>query len=269
MSKIKLILGPCVMESHEFIMDIAGQINDIVAPFSNQVDWVFKSSYDKANRTSIDSFRGPGIEKGLETLQSVKSTYNLDVLTDVHSPEQAIQAGQVVDYLQIPAFLCRQTDILVAAAQTGKKVNVKKGQFLSPQEMQHVVNKLLESGADAENIYLCERGTTFGYNTLVVDMRSLKIMTDMGCKVIFDATHAVQAPGGLNGKSGGNRAYVPTLSRAALAVGIEGIFAEVHPDPDNAKSDGPNMLHLNKLSAYIEQVVAYHELNQKYPNNLY
>lgn len=232
------------METAEQLKEVATKLN---------IPFIFKASYDKANRSSIHSFRGPGIEKGLEMLAKVKETFNVPVTSDVHEPVQAIAAAEVLDILQIPAFLCRQTDLLVAAAETGKIVNVKKGQFLAPWDMKNVVTKLRESGN--EQILLTERGSTFGYNNLVVDMRSLITMQELGVPVVFDATHSVQIPGGNGTTTGGKREFVPYLSRAAAAVGISSIFMEVHPNPDNAMSDGPNMVNLAKLEEVLKPIV--------------
>ena len=247
-----LIAGPCVIESESFTLEAAAAIKEIVDKFP--LNFVFKSSLDKANRTSIDSFRGPGIDEGLKILEKVKDNLGVAVLTDVHTPEQAAQAAEVVDVLQTPALLCRQTDFIQACAATGKPVNIKKGQFLSPYEMKHVATKAAQAGG-ADNIMLCERGASFGYNNLVVDMRSLAIMRETGCPVIFDATHSVQLPGGLASSSGGQREFVPYLARAAVAVGVSGVFAEVHPQPDKALCDGPNALPLSELEAFLSQLV--------------
>jgi len=248
-----LIAGPCVIESRDFILDTARLIKEIVEEFP--LNFVFKASFDKANRTSVNSFRGPGIDEGLKILQSVKDELGVPVLTDIHTPEQAGVVAQVVDVIQTPALLCRQTDFIQAAVATGKPVNIKKGQFLSPHEMKHVAEKAIEAGGEGK-VMLCERGASFGYNNLVVDMRSLAIMRESNCPVIFDATHSVQQPGGAGASSGGNREFVPYLARAAVAAGVSGIFAEVHPDPDNALSDGPNALPLTELKAFVSQLVA-------------
>lgn len=260
MNKFLLIAGPCVIESEEMIMNIAKQLAEITK--DTDVDFYFKASFDKANRTSITSYRGPGIEEGLRILKKVKDTYGLKLATDIHEPWQAEKVAEVVDIIQIPAFLCRQTDLLVAAAKTGKLINVKKAQFLAPWDMANVVNKVREAGND--NVMLCERGTTFGYNTLVVDMSGLIEMKKMGCPVIYDATHSVQKPGGKGNATGGNREYVKYLARAASAVGIDGIFAEVHPDPDNALSDGPNMIPLAEFKETLEQILAINNLTQEF-----
>ncbi|BDU50660.1 3-deoxy-8-phosphooctulonate synthase [Haliovirga abyssi] len=238
-----LIAGPCVIESEELVLEVAGKIKDITTKLG--IDYIFKASFDKANRSSIHSFRGPGVDKGLEILQKVKDKFNIPVITDIHEPWQAEKVAEVADILQIPAFLCRQTDLLIAAAKTGKPISVKKGQFLAPWDMKNVVKKLEES--ENKNIMLTERGAMFGYNNMVVDMRSLMEMRKFGYPIIFDATHSVQKPGGQGDTTGGDREYVYPLMRAALAIGVDAIFAEVHPDPDNAKSDGPNMLRLDDL----------------------
>ena len=254
--KFKLLAGPCVIESEEMVMNIAEQLKVIAE--KKDVDFYFKASFDKANRTSITSFRGPGLEEGLRILQKVKDTYGVKIVTDIHEPYQAEKVAEVADILQIPAFLCRQTDLLVAAAKTGKLVNVKKAQFLAPWDMKNVVTKLEEAGNS--NIMLCERGTSFGYNTLVVDMSGLVEMKKFGYPVIFDATHSVQKPGGKGNSTGGNREYVRYLARAAAATGIDGLFAEVHPDPDNALSDGPNMVKLSEFENVLDEILSVHNL---------
>ncbi len=246
-----LIAGPCVIESEQLVMDTAGHVADIAKSLG--IPYVFKSSFDKANRTSITSFRGPGIEKGLAILKKVKDHFAVPVLTDVHTEEQATEAGKVVDVLQIPAFLCRQTDLLIAAAKTGKVVNVKKGQFLSPIEMGNAVKKVEECGS--RRLLLTERGSSFGYNNLVVDMRSFPIMRNFGYPVVFDATHSVQLPGGGGSKSSGQREFVEPLACAAAGVGVDGFFMEVHPNPDEALSDGPNMVPLHHLKSLLERVL--------------
>lgn len=239
----QLIAGPCVIESEEQVLSIAAKMKEITGELG--IPYTFKASFDKANRTSINSYRGPGIEEGLKILKKVKDTYNLPICTDIHEAWQAEKVAEVVDIIQIPAFLCRQTDLLVAAAKTGKCVNVKKAQFLAAWDMKNCVEKVRESGND--NVMLCERGTSFGYNTLVVDMTGLRVMKDFNVPVIFDATHSVQKPGGNGTSSGGNRQYVEYLAKAALAVGVDGLFMETHPEPDNAKSDGPNMVPLSEM----------------------
>ncbi len=245
-----LIAGPCVIEGREMALRHAEAIRDIAT--ARGFNYCFKSSFDKANRTSVDSFRGPGLEEGLDILAEVRENVGVAVLTDFHTAEQAPSVGEVVDVLQVPAFLCRQTDLLVAAAKTGKAVNVKKGQFLAPENMKPVVGKL--EAAEGKDIMLVERGVTFGYGNLVVDFRSLPIMRKLGHPVIFDATHSVQRPGGLGTKSGGDRTEVPYLARAAAAVGVDGFFMEVHEDPDKGLSDGPNMLRLDTLSDLLDEL---------------
>jgi len=246
-----LIAGPCVIESEQLVLETAHRIAEIARALN--IPYIFKSSYDKANRTSISSFRGLGIKEGLAILKKVKNQVGVPVLTDVHSVEEATQAGEAVDVLQIPAFLCRQTDLLVAAARTGRVVNVKKGQFLSPGEMANVVTKLEEGGT--RRILLTERGSSFGYNNLVVDMRALPIMRKFGYPVVFDATHSVQLPGGGGTKSSGQREFVAPLACAAAAAGCDGFFMEVHPDPDHAPSDGPNMVPLHDLKKLLERLM--------------
>lgn len=246
-----LIAGPCVIESERLALETAAQIAEITRACG--MPYIFKSSYDKANRSSIDSFRGPGLREGLAVLRKVKEQVGIPVLTDVHTVEEARAAADVVDVLQIPAFLCRQTDLLVAAARTGRAVNVKKGQFLSPWEMGNVVKKLEDSGN--RNILLTERGSSFGYHNLVVDMRSLPIMRRFGYPVVFDATHSVQLPGGAGTKSGGQREFVAPLACAAAGAGCDGFFMEVHPNPDSALSDGPNMVPLSELKALLERIL--------------
>ncbi len=248
-----LFAGPCVIESEGFALDTAGEISRICKNLD--IPFVYKSSYDKANRTSINSFRGPGLQQGLEILAKVRDEIECQVLTDVHSPEQASAAASYVDVVQTPAFLCRQTDLITAAAKTGKLVNIKKAQFLSPQEMIHVVDKALSAGGEDRTL-VCERGSSYGYNNLVVDMRSLSILRRTGCPVVFDATHSVQLPGGSNGASGGQREFVPTLARAAIACGIAGLFMETHPDPESAPSDGPNSWPLTQLEPLLEDFKA-------------
>lgn len=245
------IAGPCVIESEALVMEIAPRLAQIADRLG--LELYFKASFDKANRTSLASFRGPGLEKGLEILRKVKDRYGLKLATDIHEPWQAEPVGQVCDLVQIPAFLCRQTDLLVAAARTGRRVNVKKAQFLAPWDMANVVNKLVESGCP--DLMLCERGTSFGYNTLVVDMTGIPEMKKLGWPVVFDATHSVQKPGGKGSCTGGNRAYVEPLAKAALAAGADALFMEVHPDPDKALSDGPNMVPLDELEPMMERLM--------------
>ena len=248
---LTVLAGPCVLESEEICNQIAGTVQEICAELG--IQYIFKASFDKANRTSVNSFRGPGLDHGLEKLQAIKDKFNVPVVSDIHESGQVEKAAQVIDYLQIPAFLCRQTDLLVAAGESGKAVNVKKGQFLAPGDMLSVRDKLYSTGN--KKVSLCERGTTFGYNNLVVDMRGLQIMRDLGCPVVFDATHSVQLPGGQGNKSGGQPQFIPTLSRAAIAAGIDGIFMEVHPNPPEALSDGANSLPLNKVKETLTELV--------------
>jgi len=250
-----LIAGPCVIENEEMVLQIAKEVKIITDELG--IDYYFKASFDKANRTSIKAFRGPGLEEGLRILQKVKDIYGLKIVTDIHEPYQAEPVSKVADVIQIPAFLCRQTDLLVAAAKTGKLINVKKGQFLAPWDMKNVIGKLESSGN--KNIMLCERGTSFGYNTLVVDMTGLVEMKKFGYPVIFDATHSVQKPGGKGNATGGNREYVEYLAKAAVAVGVDGLYMEVHPEPDNAKSDGPNMVPLSELKTILEKLIKVHQ----------
>lgn len=250
--KFLLIAGPCALESMDICVSVAEELTRLQET-RTELQFVFKGSFDKANRTSLDSPRGPGLEKGLEMLEHIKKSYGFPVVTDIHTEEQAETAAGVVDILQIPAFLCRQTDLLVAAARTGKVVNVKKGQFLSPAEMKYVVDKL--EGTDAKEIWLTERGTTFGYQNLVVDMRNFQLMKAYGHPVIFDATHSVQMPGAGKGTTSGKREFVPPLSRAAIAAGADGLFVETHPDPENAISDGPNQVPLENLQDVIDPVL--------------
>lgn len=247
-----VIAGPCVIESENLCMEVGKRAKEITSRLG--IPYVFKASFDKANRTSVESFRGPGIDKGLEILAAVKSKLGLPVLTDIHEPWQAKLAAEVVDILQIPAFLCRQTDLIVAAARTGKCVNIKKAQFLAPWDMKNSVGKARSTGN--ENILLTERGTSFGYNMLVVDMCSLPVMREIGCPVVFDATHSVQRPGGLGNASGGAREFIPHLIRAAVAVGVDALFMEIHPDPRNALCDAASMLNLADLPKVLEDACA-------------
>lgn len=246
-NKMILIAGPCVIESENMVMHLAEKLKNITENMA--VDFYFKASFDKANRTSIDSFRGPGMEKGLRILQKVKDMYQLRIITDIHEPYQAQPVSEVADIIQIPAFLCRQTDLLVAAAKTGRCINVKKAQFLASWDMKNVVRKIEQSGNN--NIMLCERGTSFGYNTLVVDMTSIVEMKKIGYPVIFDATHSVQKPGGNGTSTSGNREYVPYLAKAAVASGADGLFLETHFDPESSLSDGANMISV----AYIKDLL--------------
>ncbi|WP_037152222.1 3-deoxy-8-phosphooctulonate synthase [Rhizobium freirei] len=252
-AKLSLIAGPCQMESREHAFMVAGVLKELCDKLG--IGLVYKSSYDKANRTSLSGKRGIGLEKSMEVFADLKKEYGFPVLTDIHTEEQCAVVAKTVDILQIPAFLSRQTDLLVAAAKTGRVVNVKKGQFLAPWDMKNVLAKLNDSGNP--NILLCERGASFGYNTLVSDMRSLPIMAAMGAPVIFDATHSVQQPGGQGGSTGGDRRFVETLARAAVAVGVAGVFVETHEDPDNAPSDGPNMVYLKDMPRLLEKLLAF------------
>jgi len=247
---IVLIAGPCVIESQSHVLNTAEKIKR--AASDADIPFIFKASYDKANRSSIDSFRGPGLIKGLQSLETIKQQLNVPVLSDVHTEEEIEPASQVLDVLQIPAFLCRQTNMIIKAAKTGCSVNVKKGQFMAPWDMKNVVDKLSHSGC--KKILLTERGFTFGYNNLVVDMRSLVLMRNLGYPIIFDATHSLQLPGGKGNKSGGQKELIPDLVRGAVAVGCDAIFMEVHPNPDKAKSDGPNMLKLSQLPELLKQI---------------
>lgn len=251
----KLIAGPCAIESEEMAMDIAEKMKTITDKLG--IDYTFKGSFDKANRTSIHSKRGLGIDEGLRILQKVKDTYNIPVATDIHESWQAEPVGKVVDIVQIPAFLCRQTDLLIAAAKTGKCINIKKAQFLAPWDMKNCLQKVVESGNS--NVMLCERGTSFGYNTLVVDMTGLVEMKKFGYPVIFDATHSVQKPGGNGDATGGNREYVEYLAKAAIAVGVDGLFMETHQNPDEAWSDGPNMVKLDDMEELLTKLVKVYE----------
>lgn len=242
-----LFAGPCVIEGEDFTLQVATQIRDIAARVG--IPFVFKSSFDKANRTSVDGFRGPGLDEGLRILKRVKDEVGVPIITDVHTPEQAVPVAEVADILQTPAFLCRQTDFITEVAKAGKPVNIKKGQFLAPWDMPHVLEKAKSTGNN--DIMLCDRGTSFGYNNLVSDFRSLMVMAETGAPVVYDVTHSVQQPGGLGGATGGNREYVPGLSRAAVAMGVAAVFMEVHPNPDQAKSDGPNSLALADLEGLL------------------
>lgn len=250
-----IIAGPCVIEDEPMVLDTARALKEITAALG--LPFIFKASYDKANRTSIKSFRGPGMERGLALLARVREEVGVPVLSDVHSEAEAAAAGKVLDVLQIPAFLCRQTDLLVAAGRTGRVVNVKKGQFLAPEDMAQAVAKLKEAGCD--QVILTERGATFGYRNLVSDMRSIPLMRETHCPVVFDATHSVQMPGGAGTTSGGDRRFVPFLARAAVAAGCDGVFMEVHPDPATAKSDGPNQVPLRAVADLLKSLVAVRE----------
>lgn len=250
---LALIAGPCQMESRDHAFDMAGSLKEITDKLG--IGLVYKSSFDKANRTSLKAERGIGLEKAMDVFAELKKEFGFPVLTDVHTEEHCRQVADVVDVLQIPAFLCRQTDLLIAAAKTGRVVNIKKGQFLAPWDMKNVLAKVTENGNP--NVMACERGASFGYNTLVSDMRALPIMAQFGSPVIFDATHSVQQPGGQGGSSGGQREFVETLARAAVAVGVAGVFIETHQDPDHAPSDGPNMVKLSDLSGLLERLQAF------------
>jgi 2-dehydro-3-deoxyphosphooctonate aldolase (KDO 8-P synthase) len=257
-----LIAGPCAMESRAHALEMARALSEMAAELG--IGLIYKSSFDKANRTSLAGKRGVGLDEALPIFAEVRETCGIPVLTDVHTAQQCAQVGEVVVVLQIPAYLCRQTDLLVAAAQTGKAINVKKGQFLAPWDMKNVVAKITESGNP--NALVCERGACFGYNTLVSDMRSLPIMAaDTGCPVVYDATHSVQQPGGRGGSSGGQREFVPVLARAAIAVGVAAVFMETHQDPDSAPSDGPNMVPLHQLKNLVSTLMAFDRLAKANP----
>jgi 2-dehydro-3-deoxyphosphooctonate aldolase (KDO 8-P synthase) len=260
-----LIAGPCVIESEQLQMDTAGTLKEITSSLG--IPFIFKSSFDKANRSSGSTFRGPGIDKGLEILAKVKRELGLPVLTDIHSEDQIAQVASVVDVLQTPAFLCRQTDFIRAVAQSGKPVNIKKGQFLAPHDMKNVIDKARaaarEAGLVEDNFMACERGASFGYNNLVSDMRALAIMRETGAPVVFDATHSVQLPGGQGTSSGGQREMVPVLARAAVAVGVAGLFMETHPNPAQAMSDGPNAVPLKHMRALLETLVELDRVTKK------
>ncbi len=262
-----LIAGPCVIESEQLQMDVAGQLKEMTSALG--IPFIFKSSFDKANRSSGSTFRGPGLDKGMDILAKVKRELGLPVLTDIHDESQIAQVASVVDVLQTPAFLCRQTDFIRAVAQSGKPVNIKKGQFLAPHDMKNVIDKARaaarEKGLNEDNFMACERGVSFGYNNLVSDMRSLAIMRETGAPVVFDATHSVQLPGGQGTSSGGQREFVPVLARAAIAVGVAGVFMEAHPDPANAMSDGPNAVPLKHMKALLEQLVALDRVIKSQP----
>src|SRR5579859_3850141 len=255
-----LIAGPCVVESEQLQLDTAGRLKEITAKLG--INFIFKSSFDKANRSSMNSFRGPGMEAGLKILAEVKRQLGVPVLTDVHEYTPMHEVAAVVDVLQTPAFLCRQTDFIQNVARAGKPVNIKKGQFLAPWDMKNVVEKAKAVGND--DILVCERGASFGYNNLVSDMRSLSVMRDTGCPVVFDATHSVQLPGGQGTSSGGQREFVPVLARAAVAVGIAGLFAETHPDPSKALSDGPNAWPLDKMEALLETLLELDQVTKRH-----
>lgn len=263
MKKLKLICGLCVLESEELALEVAGRIIEEIKPVKDKVDFTFKGSFDKANRSSFDSYRGPGMEKGLEILSKVKKTYKIPTLTDIHLPDQCDPVASVVDVLQVPAFLCRQTDLVVSAAQAcekyGRALNVKKGQFLSPEEAKNIVKKI-DGFLPISSLMLTERGTSFGYNNLVVDMSSFSIMKTFGVSVIHDATHCVQRPGGLGKSTGGKREQIEVLARAAIAAGADGIFMETHPTPDKALSDPATCLDLKKVGDVVSQLVKIKEV---------
>ena len=249
-----LIAGPCVLESEELAREVAAALKEIAERLA--ISFVFKSSFDKANRTSLDSYRGPGLEEGLRILADIRQDYNVPVISDIHETQQVDAVSPVLDVLQIPAFLCRQTDLLVAAARSGKAINLKKGQFVSPWDMANAVNKIRATGN--KNLMLCERGFALGYNNLVVDMRSLPVMRSLGCPVIFDATHSVQLPGAAGGSSGGQREFIPPLARAAVAAGLDGMFMEVHPRPEKALCDGPNAMPLDRVESLLKTLLKIH-----------
>jgi len=251
-----LIAGPCAMESRQHAMDMAGALYEMTGRLG--IGLIYKTSFDKANRTSLSGKRGVGLDDALAVFEEVRSKFGCPVLTDVHEPQHCATVATVVDVLQIPAYLCRQTDLLVAAAQTGRAINIKKGQFLAPWDMKNVVDKVVESGN--ENVMVCERGASFGYNTLVSDMRSLPILAETGFPVVFDATHSVQQPGGQGASTGGQREFVAVLARAAIAVGVAAVFMETHQDPDNAPSDGPNMVPLAQMEALLQRLLAFDRL---------
>jgi len=253
---LTILAGPCAMESRDHALMTAERLKRIAERVGYNL--IYKTSYDKANRTSIHSPRGVGLEEALPVFQAIQSDVGLPCVTDVHTAEQAEIIGEVIDVIQIPAFLCRQTDLLVAAAKTGRVLNVKKGQFLAPWDMQNVINKVVEAGNS--NVMACERGASFGYNTLVTDFRGLPIMKSFGAPVVFDATHSVQQPGGQGGTSGGQREFVPTLARAAASIGIAAIFMETHPDPDNAPSDGPNMIPMDQFEDLLKDIKRFDDL---------
>ncbi len=257
-----LIAGPCVVESKQMALDTAGQLKEMCAKLG--INFIYKSSYDKANRSSTKTFRGFGVTEGLKILDEVRTQIGVPLLTDVHTEAQVPEVAAVVDVLQTPAFLCRQTDFILACAASGKPVNIKKGQFMAPGDMQNVVDKAKSANGGADTIMVCERGVSFGYNTLVSDMRGLAIMRNTGCPVVFDATHSVQQPGGQGDKSGGQREHVPVLARAAVASGIAGIFMETHPDPAKALSDGPNAWPLDKMQALLETLIELDQVTKKH-----
>lgn len=255
--RMVLFAGPCAAESYDICMETGTKVKEICAELG--IEYVFKASYDKANRTSAGSYRGPSMDMGLEILSMVKKDLKVPVVTDVHESNQCADVASVVDVLQIPAFLCRQTDLLIAAAKTGKPVKVKKGQFMAPEDMKYAVDKI--KGEGNNNVFLTERGSSFGYHNLVVDFRSLPIMRQY-TPVVFDVTHSIQRPGGLGGKSGGDRQFAPYLAKAAASVGVDGFFIETHPNPEKALSDGPNMVPLHEMKAFVEQIFSFWKLNR-------
>jgi len=261
---LALLAGPCAMESREHALETAQALKEMTE--AKGIGLIYKSSFDKANRTSISSPRGIGMDKALSIFSEIKETLDIPVVTDVHTEEQCAAVGEVADVLQIPAFLCRQTDLLVAAAKTGKVVNVKKGQFLAPWDMANVVKKLDEAGNS--NVMVCERGASFGYNTLVSDMRSIPILAQTGCPVVYDATHSVQQPGGQGGTSGGQREFAPVLARAAVSIGVAAVFIETHEEPDRALSDGPNMIPLKELGAVLDDLIQFDRVAKARPISL-
>lgn len=258
-----LIAGPCVLESEELAREVAAALKEIAARLG--ISFVFKSSFDKANRTSLDAFRGPGLKQGLRVLADIRQDFNVPVISDIHETQQVAAVSEVLDVLQIPAFLCRQTDLLVAAARSGKAINLKKGQFVSPWDMANAVNKIRASGN--KNLMLCERGFALGYNNLVVDMRALPVMRSLGCPVIFDATHSVQLPGGAGKSSGGQREFIPPLARAAVAAGLDGMFMEVHPRPEKALCDGPNAMPLDRVESLLQTLLKIHAVVSEESSN--
>lgn len=258
--RLTVMSGPCVIESEEHALECAAALKEMLSPLG--INFIYKSSYDKANRSSASSFRGPGLKKGLEILAKVKQTYDLPVISDIHTPDEARAAAEVCDVIQIPAFLCRQTDLIVAAAETGAAINVKKGQFMAPWDMKNVVEKIEYAGN--KKIILCDRGTMFGYNNLVSDMRSIPIMKKLGYPVCFDASHSVQLPGGLGSSSGGQREFIPTLTRAAIAAGANVLFIESHPTPETAKSDRASVMPFDGLKTLLEEALALYEVTKCY-----
>ncbi len=258
---LTIIAGPCQLESREHGLEVSSALKEMADRVG--IELIYKTSFDKANRTSLSGQRGMGLEASLPVFAEIRETTGLPVLTDIHTAEQCAMAAQAVDVLQIPAFLCRQTDLLIAAAETGKAINVKKGQFLAPWDMKNVISKL--TGAGNPNVFACERGVSFGYNTLVVDMRSIPIMKEIGCPIVLDATHSVQQPGGQGTSSGGQRQYAPHLARAAVSLGIAAVFMETHPDPDHAPSDGPNMIPLNRFEEILRDLKAFDDMAKSRP----